>query len=96
MCTHYVDKTPWTDSHTSGPEKQKYKYDILGHFYLSHRNETHIILILRTWGIILAYFQVPLEVIYMKKWQKTYTFLGEDKKIYNIFKGTNLIFMSTR
>ena len=48
MCTHYVDKIPWTDSHTSGPEKQKHKYDILGHFYLSHRNETHIILILRT------------------------------------------------
>ena len=32
----------------------------------------------------------------MKKQQKTYTFLGEDKKIYDIFKGTNLIFMSTR
>ena len=36
------------------------------------------------------------EVIYMKKQQKMYKSLGEDKKIYNIFKGTNLIFMSTR
>ena len=80
----------------NGPEKQEHKYDILGHFYLSHRNETHIILILRTWGIILAYFQVPQEVTYMKKQQKMYIFLGEDKKIYDIFKGTNLIFMSTK
>ena len=32
----------------------------------------------------------------MKKREKTYTFLGEDKEIYDIFKGTNLIFISTR
>ena len=27
---------------------------------------------------------------------KKHTFLGEDKKIYDIFKGANLVFMSTK